>query len=883
MSNNDLHYEQMFHQNFDPMLLLKEGVFIDANEAAVKIYGVGCKNDLIGKIPLDFSPTRQRDGTLSSTHAAEHFAEVMKHKKVTFEWMHHCAKGNSFDVEVRLSYIQTKTDDFVMAHMRDITEELEKRRQLDILTERYALAINGSAEGLWDWDLETNELFLSVGWKKMLGYADDELKSEYDSFANNIHPDDLEDVLEKVREHIETQNEGIDIVIRMKHQNGHYIWVHAKGKALFSKEGKAYRMVGFHSDIDTFMKQEKRLSLLQKAYESTSDSIIIINAKTGQIVDSNNVTFRQLGYTKSQICSKYVWEIKENTFSLEQWQNSVKKIKEQGAYTIKTRHKRKDKSLYTVEVHAVVIVFDDEEYVVSTIRDLTTEEAYRQDLLNQKVFLDTILDNISNGVATCDAQGNLQYFNKALLKLHGIDQENIPASQWAQHYSLYHSDGTTLMQKEEIPLFRALKEDHVKDIEMVVAPVNQEKKILIANARKMLDEEGNSLGAVVSMHDITQKKDALLKAEKANASKSIFLANMSHEIRTPMNAILGFAELLQKSELTDSQRQYLTTIQGSANSLLDLINDILDLSKIESGKLLLQEQRVCICDLLHHLHDIFSLKLKEKDLFYTVDCPLDLCILGDEARLKQVFLNVIGNAIKFTKVGGISIKIGIEANETLKIEIKDTGVGIPLSQHELIFKAFEQQENQDYITYGGTGLGLSICKQLLELMNGSISIDTHTKKGSNFIIKLNNIIRLKSKKKETIEKESLCELPDCLVLIVDDVMTNRLLIEAYFEETEVRTLQACNGKEAIEMVKKHNPDLVLMDIKMPVMDGIEATKILKADPGTSLCKISALTADIVDKEKENILREGFDLCLTKPISQEELFRGVMSLLENKNE
>jgi len=198
----------------------------------------------------------------------------------------------------------------------------------------------------------------------------------------------------------------------------------------------------------------------------------------------------------------------------------------------------------------------------------------------------------------------------------------------------------------------------------------------------------------------------------------------------------------------------------------------------------------------------------------------------------------------------------------------------------LIFNTFEQQENQDYKTYGGTGLGLSICKQLCHLMKGDIKVESCAKRGSNFIINFNEVELVKHEEKKEKKVFKPLVLEEALILIVDDVMTNRLLIEAYLEDSNVQTLQACNGKEAIEMAQKHKPDLILMDLKMPVMDGIEATKILKADALTKDILISALTADIVDKEKVNILVEGFDLCLTKPISQEELFEGIEYLLKS---
>ena len=880
MKTDNLYYKAMFEQDFSPMFRMKDGYFIDANEAVVKLFNLTSKEDFYNKDPLDFSPEYQRDGILSSVRKQEIFETLNQKDIVVFKWTHKRENEEIFDVEVRLTYIKIEEDEFVIAYLREITQELKEQRELIKLKERYELAIEGSGEGLWDWDILTGELYLSKKWKEMLGYADDELANDFSSWEKQVHPEDYKRVMKLVDEHLNHKNKGIDLIIRMRHKEGHYKWIHDKGKALYNKEGEPYRMVGFHSDVDEVMQHKERFLLLEKAYENTNDSILIIDAKTAKIIDCNSVTARQLGYTREEVLLKYIWELKEKTFDLKQWHKNVQKITEKGSHLIKAKHKRKDGSFFPVEIHTVAINFEDETYIISTIRDLTIEEAFKKDLVKQKVFLDAILDNISDGIVSCDADGNLKYFNRALRELHGVGQKDLPASQWAQYYDLYHADGQTLMKVEEIPLFIALKEGIAKNIEMVVATKGAEPKIIIANGQRMVSTEGKSLGAVVSMHDITQRKEAIRKAEEANASKSIFLANMSHEIRTPMNAILGFADLLAKSDLGNVQREYVNTIYSSARSLLDLINDILDLSKIESGKLEFSRERVNLAQLLKELHDVFRLKLEEKDLCFKINCAPDLTIISDETRLKQILLNIIGNAVKFTDIGGIKIEVHVSQDRELFIEVKDTGIGVQESQRERIFNTFEQQKDQEYGTYGGTGLGLSICKQLCLLMDGDIRVDSYEKEGSNFIISFKNIELIENQVEPNTEKTKDRVLKDMLILIVDDIMTNRLLIEAYLEGTNVQTLQASNGKEAVEMTIKYKPDLVLMDIKMPVMNGIEATKILKANPLTKDIPISALTADIVDKERENILAEGFDLCLTKPISQEELFEGIEYLFKS---
>ena len=548
--------------------------------------------------------------------------------------------------------------------------------------------------------------------------------------------------------------------------------------------------------------------------------------------------------------------------------------------TLNTNHKRKNGSLYPVEIHAVVIKYDDDEYVISTIRDLTIENAYREELYNQKKFLDTILENIDDAVVACDPLGNIKYFNNAARLLHHSNTAELFWNESIQESKFFHADGITSMQKDEIPLYRSLEEDSVHDAEIIIRPKEGEDTYLISNAVKMKDANGKCSGAVSISHDITQLKLAMKKEKAANSSKSIFLANMSHEIRTPMNAILGFTSLLSKNDLSPKQQEYLHTIESSAKVLLEIINDILDLSKIESGKMKFTSTYTNIEAMINDMQELFSLQLVEKGIGFNINTKAvdTCCVLIDELRLRQILLNVIGNAVKFTQEGEIDVNVTLK-NKKLVLSISDTGMGVKDDQKETIFDSFIQQDNQEYKNFGGTGLGLAICKQLCVKMGGDIYVEDNPKGGSIFIIEFNNIDTENIKEVEKVETPSL-ELPKATILIVDDILTNRLLLNAYFDESNITTIEAKDGVEAIEMAKKHIPDLILMDIKMPVMDGIEATKILKEDLITKEILICALTADIVDKEKDEILKHGFDQVLTKPIAFEELFATIKVLLKS---
>lgn len=390
-------------------------------------------------------------------------------------------------------------------------------------------------------------------------------------------------------------------------------------------------------------------------------------------------------------------------------------------------------------------------------------------------------------------------------------------------------------------------------------------------------------------------KKAKEEAEAANRAKSEFLANMSHEIRTPMNAILGFADLLHSKLMDDKLLYFANSISVSGNMLLGLINDFLDLSKIESGKMELSLKNVNIKKIFEEMDILFSHRVTEKDLRYIteLDSAMPEVILIDETRLKQVLLNIIGNAIKFTDNGFVKVSVFHESKDTgdkidLVIIVEDTGVGISEADQLKIFESFTQSKGQDSGKYGGTGLGLSISKKLINLMGGEISIKSAPGQGSIFKITFKNLVPIKTGKQE--EKKQELEMTDARdvldfeparILVADDVDVNIELICRYLESYKnLEISKAGNGREAIEIAKKLQPDLILMDMKMPVLSGYEASKILKEDPATSQIVIIALTASVFTHSRENILSICDDY-IRKPISNDDLIRLLARHLKTK--
>ncbi len=406
---------------------------------------------------------------------------------------------------------------------------------------------------------------------------------------------------------------------------------------------------------------------------------------------------------------------------------------------------------------------------------------------------------------------------------------------------------------------------------------------------KLSSEVKKRKQAQVELLKINEKlKIATNKAEAASKAKSDFLSNMSHEIRTPMNAILGFAELLDTQIEDKKQKSFIKTIRNAGETLLFLINDILDLSKIESGKLEIVKHRVNIKELLEESINIFKLQAEQKGLKLELilDENIPKSLLLDSFRVKEIIINLIGNAIKFTEDGYIKLIVLVDdiyehkSKIDLTLKIKDSGIGIEKSNIEKIFNIFEQSQNQDVRKYGGTGLGLAISKKLAILMDGTLAVESKVGVGSTFILCLKNIdiasVSNEDGDSKIATNYDFVKFKKAVLLVVDDVNENRKLVRENFNNTDVEVIEAINGSEAIEMIKEIDVDLILMDIRMPVMDGYSATRFIKE---FSKVPIVALSASMMQDELKKLDGGRFDGYLRKPVTKNELFKEVSRFLD----
>lgn len=436
-------------------------------------------------------------------------------------------------------------------------------------------------------------------------------------------------------------------------------------------------------------------------------------------------------------------------------------------------------------------------------------------------------------------------------------------------------------------LIEELKQNNrISDFEIALINKNGQRVICSFSVRLVHDEFNKPERIVGTLRDISQRKEyekelqnAKEKAEAASRAKSEFLANISHEIRTPMNAILGFSEVLVNKITDPVQKSHLEAILSSGKTLLALINDILDLSKIEAGKLQIMLEPVQLPAIIEDIQHIFEKKIKEKNLELLIDINTIIpeSLMLDEIRIRQILFNLVGNAIKFTEKGQINLKVEtkFKGDDTydLKLVVEDTGIGIPRKQQKHIFGAFEQQDGQDSRKYAGTGLGLNITKKLVETMDGEISVSSRIGKGSKFTIILPNVRKAETGSysvRSKTEDETQVEFESATVLIADDIQYNIDAVKNLLDSQNLKFLEAQSAEKAMEIIKINTPDIILMDLRFPDLSGYEAAALLRAENHKKNFVIVAYTARSMNEEEEEA-KTLFDDVLRKPVTKNELY------------
>ena len=533
------------------------------------------------------------------------------------------------------------------------------------------------------------------------------------------------------------------------------------------------------------------------------------------------------------------------------------------------------------------------ETVLAIARDITELKQAQEELKQSEALFKALYEGVPLGYHSLDGQGRIITVNQAWLDFMGYLREEV-VGRWFGEFMTPESAGRMKACFSEF-----ICKGVVKCAEFEMIRKDGSRAIVSLDGRIGCDELGRFKQTHCIIHDVTERKRAeeelrraKAEAEEANRAKSEFLANMSHEIRTPMNGILGLTDMALMSRPSAKVHGYLELVKKSAMALLGIINDILDLSKIESGRLELEKNPFDPRGMLETLFQTMSLEAEAKGLRFQAHISPSIPdrLLGDEGRLRQVFINILGNAIKYTRQGSVSVKVAVASRAEreglvpfrpspelvcLVASVRDTGIGIPKDRLESIFDTFTTVATN--ARHGGTGLGLSISRQLIELMNGTIRVESAPGRGSTFTFAVS--LEPARGEEQPLRPEPIegraAKVRPLKILLAEDNEINRILAVDFLRAKghEVRSVE--NGREAVEALRQEAFDLVLMDARMPEMDGIEATRRIRSgESGDPHVPIVALTAYALKGDRERFIEAGMDDYISKPLDLDELDRAL---------
>ncbi|KLD98037.1 response regulator [Aliarcobacter butzleri] len=705
---------------------------------------------------------------------------------------------------------------------------------------------------------------------KFYGYTLDEFKKLNISNINVLSKKDIQDKIEEAKNF---NNNTFIFPHRLK--SGEIKTIESNTSPIETEKGRI--LFSIIKDISKHLELEKEIQEEKERYKNltnySSDAIFILNIEDGKLVEFSKRAKDLLGYDNNEMKELTIFDLDLDINSFEEYQDVVSKINEIPIYFERV-HKRKDGSEYHAGITSVKIKLGEKEYFYASIRDITEQKEIEAKILDTTLKLELATSALKQGIWRLNFATNNLELDDNMYKIYGITpQKDI------NNYDLFRNR----ILKEDLPIVEE-KINIAKDTNGTFDTIfrikrfdNNEIRYIKVSAICQFDENGNKVAMVGSNIDVTELEIAKINALKANEAKSKFLANMSHEIRTPLNGTIGLINLVLDTPLNPLQNDYLNKAIQTSNSLLNIINDILDYSKIEIGKLDILKEPFYLNQLLENISNIFGYKIYEKGLefSFTVDPKINNNLIGDSLRLTQILNNFIGNAIKFTQKGNVHVDINlIRKNENkllLDFSVKDTGIGIALENQSKLFKAFNQEDSSTTKKFGGTGLGLVIAKQLVELMDGEVYFNSIKDKGSTFGFK----IELEYIKDTIVIKENLKTYVDSNFLIIDDSEIDRDYLKKVLSSWKIDSLSASNGLEAYEIITREKIDYIIVDWHMPELNGLELLKKLQ-DNNINIPNILMITAH----NKQELLNEAqnsniyIEKIIEKPFTPSTLYNTI---------
>ena len=643
---------------------------------------------------------------------------------------------------------------------------------------------------------------------------------------------------------------------------------------------------------------------LAALFDQMADAVYLLDPATSNVLWANRAAWQSLGIAREEVVNHSVLSLQKDVTGAPAWQDIAAVIRGAGCYTFVGRHRHADGHEVPVEVNTTCFAEGGHEYFLSVARDVSRRLALEADLQHREKQLWFALNEASDGLWDWNIATGEVYFSPQLKRIlgYGPDEMSPRIETWSDNI---HPDDAARV--------RRVLDEHLQGRQLRYEAEYRLRNrngdwLWVHDRGKVCDRDagGAPVRAVGMVQDITasrhirhelqQHRDRLEElvaartaelslakeaAEAASRAKSSFLANMSHELRTPMAAIIGMTGLA-KGRATDARlRQQLDTVEQASKHLLGIINDVLDVSKIEAERMSLDAVDFRLSEVIDTVRAMARQPAADKGLALDLAVPPDLAarrFRGDPLRLKQVLINLVGNAVKFTPQGSVSLRAAVldegDAGVTLRFEITDTGIGIAPEVRPRLFMPFEQADSSMARRYGGTGLGLALSQRLVAMMSGQIDVDSRPGDGSTFwfTVLLQPATGDEAEAPPDAERQRLqAEHAGAHVLVVDDEPVNREVLSGLLEQAGLRTSWAESGLQAVAMARSTRYDLILMDVQMPHLDGLDTTRAIRAGSASAHTPIVAVTARVFDEDRRQCLAAGMDDHLPKPVDTARLY------------
>ncbi len=645
--------------------------------------------------------------------------------------------------------------------------------------------------------------------------------------------------------------------------------------------------------------------LFSNLFNYNPAAIAIYNLNNGEILNANNSFLTLIDYTsKEQVLSKTFAQL--GVFVDPKYGELVVELLKENIVVndLETIILTKKGDIKWVSVSALLLEVETTPCVCFVSIDITDRKKAEEQLFNVNKDLEksyksykllsfysrSLIEASLDPLIAINTEGKIVDINQAKAAITGVEREKLIGTNFFDYF--------TEPQKAQLVYKEVFTNGTISNAPLTFRNVNGKLTDVLFNGSVYNDDAGQVTGAVVVARDITEQKrfekelieakisaeGAAILAEESVRAKQQFLSNMSHEIRTPMNAIIGFTKVMLKTTLNAKQKEYLTAIKMSGDSLIVLINDILDLAKVDSGKMIFEQTPFKMAASITAMLHLFETKIKEKNLQLVkkYDCSIPAVLMGDSARLHQIILNLISNAVKFTSTGQITVSVQmVSENETqaiIEFAVTDTGIGIPPDKTSTVFENFQQAASNISRLYGGTGLGLAIAKQLVESQGGTINVQSKQNEGSTFSFVLTFQKTNIEAEMETEIIDPTSEVKNIKVLVVEDMALNQLLMKTLLDDFGFTHDIAGNGKIAIDKLQHKTYDIVLMDLQMPIMNGFEATAYIRNTMHSAI-PIIALTADVTTVDLKKCNAVGMDDYISKPLDERLLYSKIIDLVK----